>query len=299
MTIHDYYLSKTNPTHSIEYQIIDVGREKLKMLKTIQENADTGIFSSLFPDIEFPSKYSVLIKIDFTLKKPYTSKDEGEFHILGDKINENPIVRDRFTGLPIVKPSTWKGHLRFAASKVENYPDGEKLDIEEKKKIIKRLFGSEPGEKENQLRGRLHFFPTFFNKEKSDREVITPLKRDTRTPARGPINLEVVKPNSKGEFYLLYIPYPRGEDFNEQDVDKDLDFLASALKLMFYTYGFSAKKTSGFGVINTLEENKQEPEKNNEASEPDIKVMSNDKEAFFLKKLYPCSDKNSNHNKNK
>lgn len=281
MTIHDYYLSKTNPTHSIEYQIIDVGREKLEMLKKIQENADTGIFSPLFPDIEFPSKYSVLIKIDFTLKKPYTSKDEGEFHILGDKINENPIVRDRFTGLPMVKPSTWKGHLRFAASKVENYPDGEKLDIEEKKKIIKRLFGSEPGEKENQLRGRLHFFPTFF-KETSDREVITPLKRDTRTPARGPINFEVVKPNTKGEFYLLYIPYPKGEDFNEQDVDKDLDFLAEALKLMFYVYGFSAKKTSGFGVINKLEKNKEKNIK-------DIEVEPEDKEKFF-NKLYTYPD---------
>jgi len=28
-----------------------------------------------------------------------------------------------------------------------------------------------------------------------------------------------------------------------------LTFLVKALELMFYTYGFSAKKTSGFGVI--------------------------------------------------
>jgi len=287
-------------------------------------------------DLKNLTEDSTLLKISFTLKKPYTSKDEGEFHIVkGDelfewpesdksvaevdkstsdneknkiydkiinylkkyntttskeniitedneirfengvieiegnfailkinektedyfilevvnrrkkvysiKILENPIVRDKFTGLPMVKPTTWKGHLRFAAERVE-------WDKEEKKIIIKRLFGSEPEEKDNPLKGRLYFFPTFF-KEEAEKDVITPLKRDTRTPARGPINLEVIKPGKNGDFYLLYIPYPKGADFKEEDVNKDLRFLADALKLMFYVYGFSAKKTSGFGVI--------------------------------------------------
>lgn len=30
--------------------------------------------------------------------------------------------------------------------------------------------------------------------------------------------------------------------------------MGKALKLMFYTYGFSAKKTSGFGIISLLKE---------------------------------------------
>jgi CRISPR-associated protein Cmr2 len=141
----------------------------------------------------------------------------------------------------MVKPTTWKGHLRFAAERVE-------CDKERKKIIIKRLFGSEPEEKENPLKGRLYFFPTFFN-EDAEKDVITPLKRDTRTPASGPIPFEVMKPGKKGEFYLLYIPYPKGNDFNEEEIIKDLTFLVKALELMFYTYGFSAKKTSGFGVI--------------------------------------------------
>ena len=277
----DYYLFKT--TEPSELELAENKKQILDSVR-IEKDEQVRIFNPEHEDIQKLPKYSVLIKIIFTLKKPYTSKDEGEFHILDDKINENPIVIDRFTGLPMVKPSTWKGHLRFAASKVENYPDGEKLDIEEKKKIIKRLFGSEPGEKENQLRGRLHFFPTFF-KEPPARDVITPLKRDTRTPARGPINFEVVKPDSEGEFYLLYVPYPKGEDFNEQDVDKDLDFLAEALKLMFYVYGFSAKKTSGFGVINKLNEGNVEtkpPEK---------------KEKFSI--LYTEVNKNVNHSVHK
>jgi len=183
---------------------------------------------------------SVLIKISFILKKPYTSKDEGEFRIIGGRIFENPIVRDKFTGLPMVRSSTWKGHLKFAAEKI-------KLDEKEKKKIIKRLFGSGYGKGE-ALKGRLYFFPTFFKKE-AERDVITPLKRDSRTPAKGPINIEVMKPGKEGEFYLLYIPYPRGKGFREEQIKEDIEFLAEALKLMFYTYGFSAKKTSGFGVI--------------------------------------------------
>ena len=146
----------------------------------------------------------------------------------------------------MVKPTTWKGHLRFAAERVE-------WDKERKKIIIKRLFGSEPEEKENPLKGRLYFFPTFFDEE-AEKEVITPLKRDTRTPARGPIPFEVMKPSKEGEFNLLYLPYPKGDNYQESQVDEDLEFLSKSLELMFYSYGFSAKKTSGFGVIERLKD---------------------------------------------
>ncbi|HPT77090.1 MAG TPA: hypothetical protein PLC16_10330, partial [Defluviitaleaceae bacterium] len=32
------------------------------------------------------------------------------------------------------------------------------------------------------------------------------------------------------------------------------EFLSKSLELMFYSYGFSAKKTSGFGVIERLKD---------------------------------------------
>ncbi len=299
-----------------EIFMVPLGKSKNKFL-TKQKEKNYNKFYPVNSDLQYLPQNSVFIQISFTLKKPYTSKDEGEFYIIEEtrsfawrnkkelikylkkqhnieisendisiernkisfensviereeslaclKINgkireffivkkedsdlisyncrvlENPLVRDKLTRLPMVKPSTWKGHLRFAAEKI----DWEK---EEKERIIKRLFGSEPGEKENPLKGRLYFFPTFFE-DGAYRDVITPLKRDTRTPARGPINLEVMKPGKNGDFYLLYVPYPKGKDFKEEDIDEDLKFLAEALKLMFYTYGFSAKKTSGFGII--------------------------------------------------
>jgi len=241
--MHDYYLSKAKKYVDIED--IELAKNKKDIQDKLKKDVDDELINTFYPsedDLKNLPQNSTLIKISFTLKKSYTSKDEGEFHINNGKIFENPIVRDKFTGLPIVKPSTWKGHLRFAANKAEWENE------QEKKEIIRRLFGSESEEKENPLKGRLYFFPTFFT-EDADMDVITPLKRATRIPAKGPISLEVMKPGKNADFYLLYVPSPKGADFKEEDVNKDLRFLAEALKLMFYTYGFSAKKTSGFGVI--------------------------------------------------
>ncbi|RKZ28694.1 hypothetical protein DRQ26_00570 [bacterium] len=320
--IHDYYLSKAE--RHVDTQIAKNKKEILDNVINDRKPKGPKDIHNFYPkaeDLKYLPKNSALLKISFTLKKPYTSKDEGEFHIIEEdflfrwrdkrkikkelnrkyelrldeedikiwddriefrtgkivkenefatvfindktvdilivkkeegevkvyssRIFENPIVRDKFTGLPMVRPSTWKGHLRFAARMVE-------WDKGNKDKIIRRLFGNESGD-DNVLKGRLYFFPTFF-KEKARRDVITPLKRDTRTPARGPISIEVMKSGVKGEFYLLYIPYPREKEFKKEEIKEDLRFLAEALKLMFYTYGFSAKKTSGFGVIERLKE---------------------------------------------
>lgn len=256
-----------------------VGRKKKEIKKVFHgtEEDKKEYFDFFYPskdNLQKLPKDSTLIKISFTLKKPYTSKDEGEFHIINGRIFENPIIRDKFLGLPMVRPSTWKGHLRFAAERVE-------FDNEKIREIIRRrLFGSKSGD-ENVLKGRLYFFPTFFKKE-AEREVITPLKRDTRTPTkRGPIPLEVMKPGKNGEFHLLYIPYPREKGFKEEDVKEDLKFLAESLKLMFYTFGFSAKKTSGFGVIKAL-------------NEIDFEIYPKDKKEHFSI-LYTKVNKTVNH----
>ena len=225
---------------------IPLAIQKKKNNKNLKKDKDINRFYPKEENRQYCPPNSTLIEISFTLKKPYTSKDEGEFNVIDNKIFENPIVRDKFTGLPMVKPTTWKGHLRFAAERVE-------CDKERKKIIIKRLFGSEPEEKENPLKGRLYFFPTFFDEE-AEKEVITPLNRNTRTPVKGPIPLEIVKEGTNGEFYLLYFPYPKGDNYQESQVDEDLEFLSKSLELMFYSYGFSAKKTSGFGVIERLKD---------------------------------------------
>ncbi|MBC7107312.1 MAG: hypothetical protein H5T41_00730 [Methanomassiliicoccales archaeon] len=245
--IHDYYLKKSNLDTGLEALTLKkVGELKMEVLKNVlaKREGNLGIFYPSRNDLSGLPINTTLTKFTFTLKKSFTSKNEGEFYLNKKKnetkIHENPIVRDRFTGLPMVRPSTWKGHLRFAADRVD-WDDGEK------ERIVRRLFGAGPEDK-NMLRGRLYLYPTFFEEE-ADYDVITPLSRDSRKPVRGPIGIEVMKTGRKGKFFLLYLPYPRGNDFTEKEVRDDLKFVAKALTLMFYTYGFSAKKTSGFGVV--------------------------------------------------
>ena len=243
-------------------------------------------------------EYSCLIEITFKLKKPYLSKDDDDFYII-----DNPIVKDKVFKLPMVRSTTWKGALRFAALKVfedwirERLNNSEKIDKEtvfrERSKIV-RLFGNEKDSQESYLgklcliamgkdlpskkkeieeinkefnrwlidkgmiskdipsrSGRLFFYPTFF--EEISLDVITPLSRETKTPVRGPIYFETVPEGSKGTFRLLYYPFDliaRGElDKIDDEIEDDMKFLAKALKKMFYEIGFSAKKTSGFGVV--------------------------------------------------
>ncbi|MBI4492162.1 MAG: hypothetical protein HY690_05155 [Chloroflexi bacterium] len=176
---------------------------------------------------------SWLLSLGFRLKNAFTSKSETAFHF-----SNNPIVRDHLTGLPLVKPTTWKGHLRFAA-RMASTPET----------LIHRLFGETLGD-EGGRAGRLHFFPTFFTTD-VEREVVTPLKRSTRTPApgRGPIDIEVIPNGSRGTFCLLYLPHPRGPGWSPGQIADDMEAVAPALKAMFLDYGFSAKKTAGWGVV--------------------------------------------------
>ena len=90
-------------------------------------------------------------------------------------------------------------------------------------------------------------------------DVITPLDRIKKTPVRGPILFEVAPEDSGGEFKLLYLPFDLTEKLlseKEEDrqkaldeIKKDLDVLKEAIPKMMLEYGFSAKKTSGYGVV--------------------------------------------------
>jgi len=204
-------------------------------------------FDGLLNSIEDPAKmlmdvnmlptFSWFLQFTFTLKKPFISKDDGELHLY-----DNPICREKIFRVPMVRPSTWKGNLRFAFRQTTG-----KIEVEE------RLFGNLKGEDdpEKLKSGRLYFFPTFFRS--IDFEVITPLGREKRIPTdKGPIFFEVVKENTKGTFTLLYVPFDiigKPEKEVKKEVVQDLDLIVKAIKEMMLTYGFSAKKTSGFGVV--------------------------------------------------
>ena len=105
--IHDYYLSLSNVqlNQNIDNLMLEVGKKKKEIMGKLNDHQDYNFYPTN-SDLKNLPEDSTLLKISFTLKKPYTSKDEGEFNVIDNKIFENPIVRDKFTGLPMVKPTT-------------------------------------------------------------------------------------------------------------------------------------------------------------------------------------------------
>lgn len=177
---------------------------------------------------------SWFIQFTFTLAKPYISKDDNPFYII-----DNPIVQDKVFQLPMVRPTSWKGNLYSALWQLgHNKQDDEQM---------RRLFGEMRGEEGGQA-GRLYFYPTFFTE--TSLEIINPHDRKRRV-GKNPILFECVPTGAQGTFSLLYVPFDlisQPEDEIRQQALKDLQRVAEGLQAMFLTYGFSAKRTSGYGV---------------------------------------------------
>jgi CRISPR-associated protein Cmr2 len=91
------------------------------------------------------------------------------------------------------------------------------------------------------LAGWLRFYPTFF--DGIGLEVINPHDRATRA-GKQPIYFESVPIGASGVFSLLYAPQSQ---VSAAEAKADLQSVAEAVSAMMLTYGFSAKKTSGFG----------------------------------------------------
>jgi len=98
-------------------------------------------------------------------------------------------------------------------------------------------------------RGRLSFYPTFFNQ--ISLEVINPHDRTTKAGTQ-PIYIESVPEGAGGTFSLLYSPFDlmgKREVDVKNEVIKDLEAVYHATRKMMLMYGFSAKKSSGFGIV--------------------------------------------------
>jgi len=202
-----------------------------KDLETCQfdEMLSPSIEMSLLPNLSF------IIQFKFTLEKPYVSRDEQNFYII-----DNPLRKDKVFGLPYVAPTSWKGSLRAAL-----WQNGYKGDDAQ----INRIFGNERGaEEQAKLRtGRLHLFPTFFNK--IGFEIINPHDRERRV-GRNPILMECVPIGTSGLFTALYVPYDlvgKGSEMIKKQVSDDISIIATGLSTMFREAGFGAKTSSGYG----------------------------------------------------
>jgi CRISPR-associated protein Cmr2 len=175
------------------------------------------------------------IQFEFTLLKPYISRDDNDFYII-----DNPIVRDKVFRYPMVRPTAWKGALRHALWQLEH--------DEEDNDQIQRLFGSANDEDDSGKRGRLYFYPSFFTQ--TGLEILNPHDRERRV-GKNPILIESVPQDAAATFTLLYTPLDCiGGDKSEtrRQTFADLELVAQGLEAMFTVYGFGAKTSSGYGV---------------------------------------------------
>ncbi|HPW72367.1 MAG TPA: RAMP superfamily CRISPR-associated protein [Methanothrix sp.] len=95
------------------------------------------------------------------------------------------------------------------------------------------------------FQGCLHFYPTYF--DRIGLEVINPHDRETGA-GKNPIYFECVPAGTKGTFTLLYVPL-FGPEVTEEEAKADLKAVARGVKAMMTRYGFGAKTSSGFGVV--------------------------------------------------
>lgn len=180
------------------------------------------------------------LSVAFKLQTPWYSKDDRPFHVL-----DNPVRKDRVFGVPFMSAASWKGLLRWACRMEAGLlghlekNDNQLRDWRDPD-WIEHLFGNEKGEQEDFLRGALAFRPTWF--DKVGFELINPHDRKRRA-GTVPITYEVVPPGTKGTLRLLYAP-PPGSDAPKDTFDR----LLAAVEKLLTVYGFSAKRTAGWGL---------------------------------------------------
>lgn len=196
-----------------------------------------GLFKPIINISDHP-KYSFFVQFRFKLRKPFYSNDDDNFYII-----ENSITKEHVFKVPMMRASSWKGNLRSTIMKANNIKkDPENNDI------IQRLFGYTDESSEKHKKGRLIFYPTYF--DKIGLEVIAPHDRNTKT-VKNPIFYEVVPKGASGFFSLLYIPLDLigVKDPNLEEIKEDYNQISNAIKKMMKTYGFGAKTSSGYGVV--------------------------------------------------
>lgn len=185
------------------------------------------------------------IKFDFELKAPWYSKDDRPLHVL-----DNPLRKDRVFGVPFMAASSWKGLLRWSCRMEHGLVghlasnDG-KFDGWPEPAWIVHLFGNAKGKEEEFSRGALQCFPTWF--DKVGFEVINPHDRARRAGTQ-PIVYEVVPPGRKATLHLLYAPAPGRVEAQQVDSADVLGRLLEATRNLLTVYGFSAKRTAGWGI---------------------------------------------------
>ncbi|MEM4734313.1 MAG: RAMP superfamily CRISPR-associated protein [Candidatus Thorarchaeota archaeon] len=223
---------------------------------------------------------SFLVRLNFTLEKPYISKDDVEFYVV-----DNPVRKEWVFKVPYISGSQWKGALRHSVvrSLVESRNSISNDDVVRRRLAITRIFGTEKGTPDDgsecetyldeifkdtrdeywkrlrellhlnsdeipHVAGRVHLFPTYFSR--ISLEVINP--HNEEGGGTQPIYFETVPSGASGTFCLLYVPLTTCWGSEEKDVKLDREMVLRGIKDMMTVYGFGAKTSLGYGRANQL-----------------------------------------------
>lgn len=185
-------------------------------------------------DLALLPPFSFFLYLPFTLAAPYLSKDDEPFYV-----HENPLRKEHTLRVPLMESTSWKGAFRAAL----RY----RLQAEDADPRLVRLLGNPKGADEGFCRGRLIFFPTFF--DALEVEVINPHSRQTSAGSQ-PIHMEAVPPGARGVFALLYVPVttpPADAGPDRAIALEDLMITLRTAYTLLMERGFGAKTASGMG----------------------------------------------------
>lgn len=190
------------------------------------------------PEIGTLPTLSFSLHFLFKLARPYISQDDRVWCPADNSIRKEKILK-----LPFIAPSSWKGCLRSSIRLGQEIKDDDHAMV--------RIFGSSRHREDSAgMRGRVIFYPTFFTTV--SREVINPHDRGTKAGTI-PIFFECVPAGETGIFNLLYVPHlalngvaTHSEELVEQ-VKDDMKVILQGIQDMMLVYGFSAKRTAGYG----------------------------------------------------
>ncbi len=227
---------KGNKKKAREYYI----KQTLKTKFKVPEELDFSPILSIMPDSAW-----IGFEVEFILKTPWYSKDDRSFHVL-----ENSLRKDHVFGIPFHPASSWKGLLRWACRMESGLfehleKNGMKFEGWKDDKWILYLFGNEKNNTDELYQGVINFYPTFFDRIKF--EVINPHSRKTRAGTQ-PIYYEVVPPKTKAKLQLVYVPHAGCEMHTETNCLETINKFLTATEKLLTIYGFSAKRTVGWGT---------------------------------------------------
>ncbi|MGC9365332.1 MAG: RAMP superfamily CRISPR-associated protein, partial [Fidelibacterota bacterium] len=199
------------------YYIIDnpVLKEKVFKVPMMRGSSWKGVLSTAIRSIMKKNKND-LIENYLSFVRLFGAGSE-EFRKMIDLVSEKEIKNNDFQ-----KKLRWYALTKLGKSinLTDNNLDKKILDEIKQKSLQVR-------------RGRLIFYPTYFNK--LGLEMINPHKRRTKA-GTNPVYYEVVTKGASGIFQLLYIPadgIAQSEHKLKEEVEKDLDLLTNGLKRIF------------------------------------------------------------------